>query len=119
MAAIISMASQAVLRRFTSRHRYTLISAAGATIMALALVLSAVIFNVGPLRTLLPTPMAFRPASQNESLIIVADFDDRSGSKHKGIDPAQYIYEQLAAQANKISWTSALSDCGTWWTTTR
>ncbi len=30
-----------------------------------------------------------------QTLIIVADFDDRSEGKHQGIDPAQYIYEKL------------------------
>jgi hypothetical protein len=45
------------------------------------------------------TPMAFAPAREGESLIIVADFDDRSGGKYKGVDPAQYIYEKLLDQA--------------------
>ena len=49
----------------------------------------------------LPTPMAFAPATEGQSLIIVADFEDRSGGKYQGIDPAQYIYEQLTAQAKK------------------
>jgi tetratricopeptide (TPR) repeat protein len=76
---------------------------AGILILAVAMVLAAGIFNIGPLHALLPptpTPMAFRP-SNGESLIIVADFDDRSGGKYQGIDPAQYIYEQLKAQANQ------------------
>jgi Flp pilus assembly protein TadD len=72
----------------------------GIVILALAIVFASGIFNVRELRALLPTPMAFRP-SNGEALIIVADFDDRSGGKYQGIDPAQYIYEQLVAQVNK------------------
>jgi tetratricopeptide (TPR) repeat protein len=53
----------------------------------------------------LPTPLAFPPASAGQSLIIVADFEDRSGGKYQGIDPAQYIYEQLTAQAKKDNLT--------------
>jgi tetratricopeptide (TPR) repeat protein len=47
----------------------------------------------------LPAPLAFSPAKAGESLIIVANFEDRSGGKYQGIDPAQYVYEQLAARA--------------------
>jgi tetratricopeptide (TPR) repeat protein len=80
---------------------------AGFVILAVALVLFAGIFNIGPLRALLPTPtpsptpLAFALATEGQSLIIVADFDDRSAGKYQGIDPAQYIYEQLVAQAKK------------------
>lgn len=70
-------------------------------ILAVAALLVAGLFNIGPLRALLPTPMAFEPAGEGESLIIVADFDNRSGGKYQGMDPAQYIYEKLLAQAEK------------------
>jgi tetratricopeptide (TPR) repeat protein len=75
----------------------------GLSVMAAALVIAASISNIGPLQTLFPkpTPLAFPPASAGQSLIIVADFEDRSGGKYQGIDPAQYIYEQLTAQAKK------------------
>ena len=55
-----------------------------------------------PTSTLIPTPtatpMAFSTATEGQSLIIVVDFDDRSGGKYQGMDPAQYIYEKLEAQ---------------------
>jgi tetratricopeptide (TPR) repeat protein len=79
----------------------------GVVILAVALVLVAGIFNVGQLQALLPTPTpsptprAFSPAIEGQSLIIVADFDDRSNGRYKGIDPAQYIFEQLVAQTQK------------------
>jgi tetratricopeptide (TPR) repeat protein len=44
---------------------------------------------------------AFSPADASETLIIVADFEDRSGGKYLGPDPAQYIFEQLTAQVKK------------------
>jgi tetratricopeptide (TPR) repeat protein len=43
----------------------------------------------------------FAPAKNNESLIIVADFGDRSRGRYRGVDPAQYIYEHLSAQVLK------------------
>ncbi len=72
---------------------------AAAVVLAVGLILAAGISNIPVLRDLLPTPTAFAPASAGQSLIIVADFDDRSGGKHQGVDPAQYIYEKLVAQA--------------------
>jgi hypothetical protein len=71
----------------------------GVVILAIAAVLAAGIFNVGPLQKLLPTPMPLEPASEGQSLIIVADFEDRSDGKYQGVDPAQYIYEKLVQQA--------------------
>ncbi|MCG8348711.1 MAG: tetratricopeptide repeat protein [Chloroflexales bacterium] len=41
-----------------------------------------------------PTPPAFAPASDDESLIIVADFADTSG-RTQMVDPDQYIYRAL------------------------
>jgi hypothetical protein len=75
----------------------------GIAILAIGLIFVAGIFNIGPLQTLFPqpTPTAFAPATEGQSLIIVADFEDRSGGKYQGLDPAQYIYEQLIAQAKK------------------
>lgn len=52
----------------------------------------------------LPTwllPRAFSPAADDETLIIVTDFADRSEGKYTGIDPAQYIYEQLAERVRQ------------------
>jgi tetratricopeptide (TPR) repeat protein len=43
--------------------------------------------------TLPPTP------GVDETLIVVADFEDRSGGQYQDIDPAQYIYEQLTGEA--------------------
>jgi len=73
----------------------------GVVIMSISFLFVAAIFNTGPLQQLLPTPTAFAPATEDQSLIIVADFDDRSGGKYAGIDPAQYVYEQLVAQIQK------------------
>ena len=75
----------------------------GIVILVIGLIVVAGINNIGPLQTLFPqpTPTAFAPATEGQSLIIVADFEDRSGGKYQGIDPAQYIYEQLTAQAKK------------------
>jgi tetratricopeptide (TPR) repeat protein len=74
---------------------------AGTIILASALILFAGIFNIKDVQSLLPTPLAFASAKDMESLIIVADFEDRSNNKYQGIDPAQYIYEELMAQAKK------------------
>lgn len=68
-------------------------------ILAVAVILVGSMFNIDPLRDLLPTPMPFEPAQEGESLIIVADFEDRSDGKYQGMDPAQYIYERLVEQA--------------------
>ena len=76
---------------------------AGMLILAIAALLIAGIFNIDPLRALLPTPMAFAPAREGESLIIVANFEDRSEGKYKGIDPAQYIFEELQRHAKQAS----------------
>lgn len=51
--------------------------------------------NMLPTATPAPTPTAFAAANGDESLIIVADFEDRSAGEHTGIDPDQYIYEEL------------------------
>jgi tetratricopeptide (TPR) repeat protein len=48
------------------------------------------------------TPMAFPTAIEGHPIVIVADFDDRSEGKHKGKDPAQYVYEELQKLANKL-----------------
>ena len=75
----------------------------GMVFLVIGLTLIAGINNIGPLQTLVPQPTstAFAAATAGQSLIIVADFEDRSGSKYQGIDPAQYIYEQLTAQVKK------------------
>jgi tetratricopeptide (TPR) repeat protein len=73
----------------------------GLAILAVAVVLAAGIFNIPTLQGLLPTPTPFDPASEDESLIIVADFDDRSSGKYQGVDPAQYIYERLVAKVER------------------
>jgi tetratricopeptide (TPR) repeat protein len=67
--------------------------------LILAFIMASSISNISVLRDLLPTPLVFPTAHPDESLIIVADFDDRSGERFKDIDPAQYIYEQLVTQA--------------------
>jgi tetratricopeptide (TPR) repeat protein len=47
------------------------------------------------------TPVAFATATANESLIIVADFDDQSGGVYMGVNPAQRIYDKLNDQIQK------------------
>lgn len=72
---------------------------ATAVILVVGLILAAAVFNIPTLRELIPTPIPITPAREGESLIIVADFDDRSGGRYQGVDPAQYIYEKLASKA--------------------
>jgi hypothetical protein len=67
----------------------------GTLALAISLIFAVGIANVPILRQLLPTPTAFAPADETQSLIIVADFDDRSVGEQPGMDPAQYIYEKL------------------------
>ena len=73
----------------------------GVAVFSISLLMISAMFNIGPLRELLPTPTAFAPATGEESLLIVADFENRSGGKYTGIDPAQYVYEQLVVQIQK------------------
>ncbi|MEJ2554846.1 MAG: tetratricopeptide repeat protein [Anaerolineae bacterium] len=47
------------------------------------------------------TPLLFVPASENQTLIIVADFEDRSKGKYSGIDAAQYIYDKLVGKVER------------------
>jgi tetratricopeptide (TPR) repeat protein len=90
-------------------------------ILVIGLIAIATILNAGQLYALLPTPtllptltpsptlkpsptpLAFAPATKDQSLIIVANFEDRSGGKYQGIDPAQYIYEKLKEQVQNSS----------------
>jgi tetratricopeptide (TPR) repeat protein len=44
---------------------------------------------------IIPTPIAFSPSSNDEELIIINDFEDRSKGKLDGIDPAQHIYQRI------------------------
>jgi hypothetical protein len=53
------------------------------------------VVDLMPTATPAPTPTAFAAAGEDESLIIVADFEDRSAGEHTGIDPDQYVYEEL------------------------
>lgn len=45
--------------------------------------------------TITPTPLAFSQADNAQTLIIVADFENRSDGQSIGVDPAQYIFEEL------------------------
>lgn len=73
----------------------------GVAILSFVALLSFGILNIDSLQKLLPTPTAFAPANGNESLIIVANFDNRSAGKYQGIDPAQYVFEQISNQVVK------------------
>lgn len=70
-------------------------------IFCTAAIAVASIYNVGPLRKLLPPPLEFPKAKAGESLIIVANFDNQSEGKYTGIDPSQYVFEQLKTQVQK------------------
>ena len=69
--------------------------------LCIAIISAAALSNTTSIRKLLPTPMAFNTATPDESLIIVANFEDRSNGTYSGPDRAQYIYEQLDAQVKK------------------
>lgn len=73
----------------------------GIMILSIAILLGFGIFNIESLQKLLPTPTAFAPGNDDDSLIIVADFDNRSAGKYQGVDPAQYIFEQISNQVIK------------------
>lgn len=74
---------------------------AGAALVVAVLLLGSALLHVGPLQNLFPAPLAFAAARAGESLIVVADLDNRSGGTYKGVDPAQFLYERLTAQARK------------------
>jgi tetratricopeptide (TPR) repeat protein len=46
----------------------------------------------------MPTLLAFKPSEPDETLLIIADFDDRSAGQFAGIDPAQRIYELITSK---------------------
>ncbi len=81
----------------------------GAISIAIGFVLTGLAISVGP--SLLPTPsplstpVAFSVASPDETLLVIADFDNRAGSR-VNIDPAQRIYnlitEKLPGQNIKL-----------------
>ena len=65
----------------------------GLALLAVALIVASLVFNIGPLKSLVPDSQHLHllwhsPATEGQSLIIVADFEDRSGGKYQGIDPA-------------------------------
>lgn len=59
--------------------------------------------NIGLLQANLPLYRAFPPSKDGESLIIVSDFEDRSGGKYPGISASQYVYDNLSDQTKKES----------------
>ena len=73
----------------------------GIGLLVIGLIIFASLFNITSIRSLLPTPtpaptpLAFAPASAGEALIIVADFEDRSNGQAAGIDPDQYVFDEL------------------------
>jgi tetratricopeptide (TPR) repeat protein len=50
-----------------------------------------------------PTPAAAVLEEESQALILIADFEDRSDGKYQGPDPAAFIYEELVAQAEGLS----------------
>jgi tetratricopeptide (TPR) repeat protein len=83
---------------FVKEHKEMSIRAV--LILAVTILLVAVIFNIGTLSPIAHTlwqqifpPLS--PARDDESLIIVADFADKSAGEYDGADPAQYIYRTL------------------------
>jgi tetratricopeptide (TPR) repeat protein len=72
--------------------------AALAAVLILAGGVLAAIFGVSmPLGVWASQP-GIAPARAGEALIVIADFDDHSGGAYQGVDPAQYLYENLAEQ---------------------
>jgi|GEM_PF-3382777 len=71
--------------------------------IGLILILSVAMFVYEPSRSFMvtgftglstPTPLALLPAQPDETLLIITDFDNRSGGKI-GVDPAQRIYNLI------------------------
>jgi tetratricopeptide (TPR) repeat protein len=73
----------------------------GATVVSAALIGMAMLSNAGPLIALLPpqtplaTPTAFAPASETETLIIVAEFK-KDASEAKNYQFGKYIFDKLS-----------------------
>jgi tetratricopeptide (TPR) repeat protein len=72
---------------------------ARAAVLILAGLLAASLFAVAPAAGVQAGQAVMVPLHQGPALIVVADFDDRSGGGYHGADPAQYIYEKLVEQA--------------------
>jgi tetratricopeptide (TPR) repeat protein len=71
-----------------------------ALILTFGILGASVIFNIGPLRPIAQDVWQqvfppFEAAEEDESLIIVSDFDDRSEGQRPGYAPDQYLYDQL------------------------
>lgn len=75
---------------------------AGVFLISIAVIIFAALSNLEPIgrtiQALKPTPTAFAPAKPGETLIIVADFEDRSEGSLPTMDPAQDIFDRLDEQ---------------------
>jgi len=65
-------------------------------VLILAGLLAAALFAVASPSRVQAGQGVMRPLHQGPALIVVADFDDRSGGSYHGADPAQAIYEKLS-----------------------
>jgi tetratricopeptide (TPR) repeat protein len=96
----VNVGGNAKARNIIGRdYKVTVISVGAAFIIVVgitAIVLLSPIINKPPVPPVpTPTPLAFKQAEPGETLLIVADFDDRSAGQYAGIDPAQRIYELI------------------------
>ena len=69
-----------------------------AVVLILAGLLAVALFAMASPSQVQAGQGVMRPLHQGPALIVVADFDDRSGGSYHGADPAQAIYEKLAGQ---------------------
>lgn len=78
-----------------------------AVVIAIGLIAISIIFNITTLRALmptptpLPTPLAFPAASNNETLIIIADFYDRGTDLFADVNLAQRIEDSIKEKLPK------------------
>jgi tetratricopeptide (TPR) repeat protein len=69
-----------------------------AGVLILAGLLAVALFAAAPPPGAQAGQAVVAPLHMSPALIVVADFDDRSGGSYHGADPAQTLYEKLAGQ---------------------
>src|SRR3990172_7381306 len=86
----------------------------GAAVLALGLVLAATIPNLPSLLSLLPTPPAFEPAREDETLIVVAAFAGRLSDLE--VYPERYIRDALRERVERLNLTGQTARLEMWTT---
>jgi tetratricopeptide (TPR) repeat protein len=110
MGIAIGHGAQATSTTVTVNHSGVWVGVVIVALVALvALVIIFVLHNPSsPLSSSTPTPgpvatpTAFPPAGEGESLIIVADFADKSDGECSGHDPDNYIYRRLTSSRDDM-----------------